>query len=101
MKLSGENLQKISEDQWVAIDLPLAPEALTRLKSIALKRWENGQFQPAKVGRSQEQKEVSQIRSDWTSWIDLKDPEFDFLALEIDELKNELNQNLFLGIQDF
>lgn len=101
MKLSGENLHQLAEKHWVACDSAFEDAFLKTLKAIALHRWQNGQFHPAKVGRSQEQKEASEIRSDWTCWIDLEDPDFSDLKKEMDELRTFLNQNFFLGLEEF
>jgi SM-20-related protein len=101
MKLSGEALQRLSDQAWVQIEDSLPNDLLVELKAEALRRSEMGLFQPAKVGRSQLQALKSSIRSDSIHWIDFNDPIFHRIRFELEELRLNLNQNLFLGLQDF
>ncbi len=59
------------------------------------------EFQPAGIGRGQDNTVVSQIRRDQTFWLDgTTEPQLEFLSL-LEALRLELNRRLFLGIFDF
>ena len=96
-----ETLQKLNENHWVLVQNFFTEKELQHLKAEALRRWQKGEFQPAKVGRSQERQTAAEIRSDWISWMDLNLPEFDFFAQAVSQLQSDLNQNFYLGLQTF
>jgi SM-20-related protein len=96
-----ETLQNLADKQWCQLEGFFAPSLVQSLYQEAQNRWNQGQFQAAKVGRSQEQTRAAEIRSDSTAWIDLQDPFFKEFSEQIRILKSELNQALFLGLQDF
>lgn len=60
-------------------------------------------FQPAKVGKSQDRKRVEEIRGDFIKWLDPKHPPLELrpeMQL-LEELKLQLNQNFYLGLKEF
>ncbi len=101
MKLSGENLQFLADHSWLQIDNAFPESALLDLKSQALGGFETGQFEPAKVGRSQEQSRLESIRSDSIWWIDFHSPSFKTLKKHLEDLRMDLNEKLFLNLQTF
>lgn len=100
-EITPEMMDQLADKQWVVANQLWTEDELIQLKHLALKRWDSGQFQPAKVGRSSEQQRAAQIRSDWTCWVDLKLPEFENLAEKVESLRQNLNQSLYLGINQF
>lgn len=96
-----ETLQKLADDHWVLLENPFPDELLQFLKNEAQKSWDQGKFKAAKVGRSTEQQRAAEIRSDWTLWVDLNSEKMALLQAQINEIKNSLNQELYLGLQDF
>jgi SM-20-related protein len=93
-------LDHLGKEHWALGPAFFSETELQKLKALAFERWKNGQFEPAKVGRSQEQQRALQIRSDWTSWVDLKDPQLGWFSQRIDSLTSTLNQNFFLGLRE-
>jgi len=61
------------------------------------------EFSPAAVGKNLERQIIEEIRGDWIKWIDPLDPPHE-LQSQIEylrELQNKLNQQCYLGLQDF
>ncbi len=78
------------------------PEAfLQSLLTRAQTLWQEGQFQAAKVGRGAQQQKAAEIRSDAILWLELEDPQWQDLRGEIDQLKRDLNETFYLGVQRF
>jgi len=100
-RISIETFQHLNDQDWVLIEGYFPEAVLQNLHQTARKLWQEGSFHAAKVGRSAEQKTETAIRSDWTSWIDLKTSAQQQLALDFANLQNELNRALYLGIQEF
>jgi SM-20-related protein len=59
------------------------------------------EFSPAAIGRAQDKQHNTTIRNDKTRWLsyayELEHKYLDYM----DQLRNQLNRNLFLGIRDF
>lgn len=94
-------LEELPKQDWVVLPAYFSENELRDLKTEALRRWTEGHFQPAKVGRSQDQQIAHQIRNDWTSWVNLKDPIFSALFAKVTALTEHFNRNFFLGIREF
>lgn len=60
-------------------------------------------FVPAKVGKSQERKRVEEIRGDYIKWLEPSNPQAEVqpMITLLNELKNSLNQNFYLGLKEF
>ncbi len=60
-------------------------------------------FLPAKVGKSHQLQRNEEIRGDWIYWIDTLNPPLVLKDLInfLEQLKQSLNQNFFLGIKEF
>ncbi len=100
-RISEQSLAHLAERDWVLLE-DYFPEALLQgLSKAADSLWQEGAFQAAKVGRSADQKTAASVRSDWTHWLDLKGPLHQELAVAIQDLQQELNRALYLGLQDF
>ena len=94
-------MEQLSEKQWACLSHFFSEKELSQLKASAQTAWNQGQFAPAKVGRSAEQQRAQSIRSDSTLWLDLSDPNYAFLSHKIQALQSTLNQNFFLGLKEF
>lgn len=96
--LKPQNFDDWERKSFTIIDQFL-PEQVA--KNLCFEFQDRNLFKPAQIGRSGNNAALTQnIRSDSIRWIDLKEnaPE---VLLTVDQLKLELNQNLFLGLDDF
>jgi SM-20-related protein len=100
-RISEQSLAHLAERDWVLLEDYFPEAQLQTLSKMAESLWHQGAFQAAKVGRSADQKLEASVRSDWTHWLDLKASENLELAVAIQHLQRELNQALYLGLQDF
>ena len=91
--------EKLAHSGWAGIDLCLTDSDCESLLDWANNLMDNGHFSPAQMGRSSERHKDKLVRGDSTYWIDHSDHPTLFAALE--NLRTQLNRNLFLGIQDF
>ena len=91
-------IQDLSEKQWSFQPGAISPAELRLIAPLF-----EGDFQPARVGKKGERQRVEEIRGDWISWIDVLDPpaEIQGQIKLLNELKTQVNQNLFLGLKDF
>ncbi|HBZ96078.1 2OG-Fe(II) oxygenase [Pseudomonas sp. UBA7530] len=80
-----------------------APEILTReLASECRKRERSGELSAASVGRGSAQQVQEGIRGDRIQWLEPGESEAcDRYMQLMDELRQTLNQELFLGLEDF
>ncbi len=60
-------------------------------------------FQAARVGANENKKRIESIRGDLTYWLDPQAPSGCFLPVIdfLNNLKEKMNQELFMGIQDY
>jgi SM-20-related protein len=100
-RISDNSIQHLAEQDWVLLENYFSKDLTRELHLDAQRLWQKGAFQAAKVGRSSEQKKASEIRSDWTHWVDLHAATYQKLDREIQALQSNLNQKLYLGLQDF
>jgi SM-20-related protein len=100
-RISDESIQHLADQDWVLLENYFGATLTHELHAEAQRLWQNGAFRAAKVGRSSEQKTAFEIRNDWTHWVDLQMPDYQRLNQEIRALQSELNQKLYLGLQDF
>ncbi len=100
-RISEESLTHLQEQDWVLLENFFPESLLQDLLQRAQTLWSEGQFQAAKVGRGAEQQQATDIRSDWTHWVDLRDPIYSQLAQSIQGLQNDLNRSFYLGAQSF
>ncbi|WP_341782263.1 2OG-Fe(II) oxygenase [Ectopseudomonas mendocina] len=80
-----------------------APQILTReLAAECRKRAHDGELNPASVGRGSTQQVQEGIRGDRIQWLEPGQSEASDRYLQLmDELRQALNQTLFLGLEDF
>jgi SM-20-related protein len=80
-----------------------APQILTReLAAECRKRAYDGELNPASVGRGSTQQVQEGIRGDRIQWLEPGQSEASDRYLQLmDELRQALNQTLFLGLEDF
>jgi SM-20-related protein len=100
-RISEESLSHLHEQEWLLLENFFPEETLQNLFQRAQNLWQEGAFLAAKVGRGSEQQQASEVRSDWTHWVDLKDPNYSQLAEQIESLQNDLNRHFYLGAQSF
>lgn len=82
----------------------LAPDMVTALVGDVRALQDQGAFLPAAVGRTDQRRHLSEVRSDQTYWLGTRQPESPAVLAVlnfIEILKNELNRQLFLGLWDF
>lgn len=101
MKIPCETLHKLAESQWLCWDHLFSEAELLVLQKVAFEKWTQGEFRSAKVGRGSEQQSSAEIRSDSIYWLDLESPFAQSFAQKIQILQEDLNQTLFLGINQF
>jgi SM-20-related protein len=86
--------------EYVVIDNVLTPELLRDL--TALFEGNSERFEPAKIGNSQNEQRRSEIRSDFTYWLDKhRDVSLIPFFVMIEDWMSMISQELFLSLQDY
>ena len=96
-------IASIARDGLGVIDNWLSDQELARI-SRAFDQWIiDKQFTPAKIGKAENQLLNTEIRGDETWWFDPLDPPSELLSTlkRIDELRVQINRELFLGLKDW
>lgn len=96
-------IASIARDGLGVIDNWLSDQELARI-SRAFDQWMiDKQFTPAKIGKAENQLLNTEIRGDETWWFDPLDPppELSAILKRIDELRLQINRELFLGLKDW
>jgi SM-20-related protein len=96
-----KSLPMLADQNWVSFDGFFHEEELSQLLQAAEKKWDQGDFRSAQIGRSGLQKINQEIRSDSTCWVDEKTLKVDFFWRKMSLIQRTLNQHFFLGIQNF
>lgn len=81
----------------------LALEQCQQLRTLAEALYEQGHFRSAKIGRHIEEQQNELIRADKILWLENNEtqPQLQFFLTQIQQLTQHLNQELFLGLNEF
>lgn len=99
-----ENIANDLQQQgWSACDDLIAPAIVADLRQEALVQWQQGEFNPAGVGRGKDRIIDQTIRSDKVSWLTQEhtSPAQAIYWQTIEQLRATLNRRLYLGLVDF
>lgn len=93
-------IDDLVNQRWCVIP-EFIPATLTSvLYSEAKHRYNNNGMHAAKIGKGQNQQLNTDYRGDAILWLDgSTEPQKAYLSI-LDELKNQLNQNLYLGLNE-
>ncbi len=81
-------------DDYISRDL------IQQYRSAILRNRREGELVKAGVGREDDYVVLEEVRGDYIAWIEENEREFAAYFEKLDELKQALNRNLFLGIRD-
>ncbi len=92
----------IRSDGWCVLPGFLEAEVAANLSQESLGAWEEGEFRRAGVGRGVGLVIREDVRTDHVMWLreEMTGCQRSYLA-RLEDLRMELNQNLFLGLFDF
>lgn len=91
-------IKDIEKQGWSTCEDIVDQKALKQIQQLF-----NEDFLPAKIGKGENKNYHAEVRGDLIQWIDILNPSpllEPYLNI-IQNLKNQLNQNFFLGIKDF
>ncbi len=95
-------IDALAEQGWVEQADFLSPSLTRELAEECRRRAANGQLTPAGIGRGDAQQVREGIRGDHTDWLEPgQSPACDRYLTLMDELRQQLNRQLFLGLEDF
>ncbi len=91
-------IQDIKQQGWSYLEGVLDASFLSTLSILYADN-----FVPAMVGKASERQRMEEIRGDLTFWLDPLNPPSQLRELIhlLNELKQHLNQHLYLGLKDF
>jgi SM-20-related protein len=103
MSSCSEIINDIALTGWSVTRNFLPEEAFNGLTEEINILWREGEFRKAGVGRGENLKLRPEIRTDHVHWLDPENlpPSVKPYWDKIEILRNELNENLFLGLQSF
>jgi SM-20-related protein len=78
------------------LPMTLSNSLLKRIQSI-----DNTQFNPAKIGRNNDQHQNSDIRNDSTLWLEGKDEAEAHYLEYMESLKQAMNRQLYMGLDSY
>ncbi len=91
---------RLAQVGYIVLEQPLLPAQSTQLYSRCQER-QAQRFQPARIGRNAELKQIDAIRGDVICWLDDRDGiDHGYLAW-MEELRSGLNAALYLGLFDY
>ena len=95
-------IDDLARQGWAQQSLFAPTELTSALADECRTRAQNGALSPASVGRAQNQQVREAIRSDQIQWLEAGQSAVcdRYLAL-LDELRLQLNRELYLGLEDF
>lgn len=100
--LSPAALNTLADEGWLVLDRVIADLLYRNLKKEALKRKQQGLFKDSGIGRQQSFQVEKKIRGDQICWLEDKETPTISQWFEVtQQLQQELNENLFLNINDF
>lgn len=93
-------IDQLAEREWVAIDLFFPEEMILSFKKFFEEHQQS--LTPAKIGSSQQEHRNTEIRTDWTYWLESeRDISLRAFFEQIEILKHFLARELFLSVHDF
>lgn len=99
-------LETLKKQSWTLVDLRqsklLSEEVLQSMRQYAEHNFKAGKFREAQIGREQARPQDRHVRSDSTFWFEHENPsqELQPLADFLQQLRQELNRQLYLGINN-
>jgi len=92
----------LAQQNYLIIDNYFTPEQLTIAHHFFEQKQKENVFQKAAIGPSGNKKVISEIRGDYTYWLDRKkDIELKTVFENFDEVKSLLNRLMFLSLAGF
>lgn len=89
----------LADKKWALFDNIIPWTYGRELKSWALQEQQLGHLKPAEMGRGSERQRQEQTRGDFTLWLER--PQWPMGFALLDALRDQLNQKLFLGLQNY
>lgn len=96
-------IDSIVNKNYAVFDGFLDTELINGLRAVLLENYENGEFKRAGIGKGEQQRLHSEIRSDNILWVE-NDSENNFeqkYLLLVNEFMHYLNRTCFTGLSDF
>lgn len=96
-------IQNLLERDFASVDNWFTAEEINGLRKALFTRYDNDDFQPAKIGNGSNEQRIETIRKDKIFWLDPEHclaPVEEFFA-KIDGFVNYLNRTCYAGIQEF
>ncbi len=96
-------INALKEQGWAICDDFITLSELTQLNQAFTAGQQQGLFQAAKIGQGTNHQQQTAIRGDQTWWFDPLSPPTELRTIlgQLSELKQQLNQKLFLGLKDW
>ncbi len=95
-------IDKLAEDDFVVIDDFISNEQLLQLRAFLLEKWQNDAFNHAKIGSNINDTLASDIRGDYTFWLNEKrDEQLNVFFNLIRESIANFNRYCFLSLAGF
>lgn len=85
---------------YVILDKPLPDELLQKL-ATRLNQYQQQGMRPAGIGRGKELQQNPDIRGDTIHWLSQEDADEAVFLAWMDELRQVINRELFLGLQEY
>lgn len=94
-------LTHFAEKGWSVSEQLFSNTELDQLLQAAEQAWQQGWFQPAQIGRSDQRQLEQRIRSDSICWLNQDHFQLTFLQQKLNHWQNYFNQNFYYGIREF
>ncbi|WP_367607762.1 2OG-Fe(II) oxygenase [Legionella sp. W05-934-2] len=103
MALSPEFLASLCHDEFAFIDNFLPKKQYQAICQMAQQLFDDKQFKPSGIGRTQRHHTNSAIRRDEIYWLDPSQPLFPakIILSALDNLMHQLNESIFLSLVEF
>lgn len=96
-------IQELCQQGYHVVDDLLPTQHCQSLRAVAESQYQQGQFRGAKIGRTIDSHQNDAIRTDQILWLEGNESEpcIQFFLQQIEQLAQTLNQQLFLGLNEF
>ena len=102
LDLMDQYLDHLAMHSWVIIDDFFFPENLQKVREALRDKLEQSKFEAAKIGPSDSENRITEIRSDYTYWLDkTRDQELSVFFDTIEDLMAIVSRGLFLSLQGY